>query len=86
MIAEGQADSFSRYRQKVPRIGRRDNGIYSEIMEPDSFPYEGSLSSFFLKSSKAVPRLGRRNGINIDSKVSLALFFCRFHAKRFFKY
>ena len=53
--------NFNRFRQKIPRIGRRGEGIISEYMDSDSFPHEGSLSNFFLKASKAVPRLGRRN-------------------------
>jgi len=54
---------MSQLRNKVPRIGRRGQGIVSEYMESDTFPREGSLSNFFLKSSKAVPRLGRRKDL-----------------------
>ncbi len=61
LAAPDQMDSFNRYRQKIPRIGRRGDGIISEYMDSDAYPQEGSMSNFFLKSSKAVPRLGRRD-------------------------
>ena len=61
-VALDPADqTYNRFRQKIPRIGRRGEGIVAEYMDSDSYPHEGSLSNFFLKSSKAVPRLGRRN-------------------------
>lgn len=58
--------NFNRFRQKIPRIGRRGEGIISEYMDSDSFPMEGSLSNFFLKASKAVPRLGRRMDLSTE--------------------
>ncbi|EFX73380.1 uncharacterized protein LOC124191929 [Daphnia pulex] len=59
--------NYNRFRQKIPRIGRRGEGIIAEYMNSESFPHEGSLSNFFLKASKAVPRLGRRKDISTES-------------------
>lgn len=62
-------DPYSRLRMKIPRIGRRGPpiagpiGIVSDYDEAESFPMSGSLSSFFLKSSKSVPRIGRRQDL-----------------------
>lgn len=58
--------NFNRFRQKIPRIGRRGEGIIAEYMNSESYPHEGSLSNFFLKASKAVPRLGRRKDISTE--------------------
>ncbi|XP_057367037.1 uncharacterized protein LOC130688054 isoform X1 [Daphnia carinata] len=65
--AEPFNPNFNRFRQKIPRIGRRGDGIIAEYMNSDSFPHEGSLSNFFLKASKAVPRLGRRKDVSTES-------------------
>jgi hypothetical protein len=63
--AEPSMDPFSRLRQKIPRIGRRGQiGIVSsDYDDSESFPMYGSLSSYFLKSSKSVPRIGRRQDL-----------------------
>lgn len=71
--AESFNSNFNRFRQKIPRIGRRGDGIIAEYMDSDSFPLEGSLSNFFLKASKAVPRLGRRK--DISTEVGQELMF-----------
>merc|ERR1711911_465134 len=64
----------------VPRLGRRmgrSQGIAAEYMDSDGFPREGSLSHFFLKSSKAIPRLGRRKDLPALEKTMLENYLRR---------
>ena len=68
------SSNYNRFRQKIPRIGRRGEGIIAEYMDSDSFPHEGSLSNFFLKASKAVPRLGRRKDISTEVSAMKAIY------------
>jgi len=70
----------SQLRSKVPRLGRRmgrSQGIAAEYMDSDGFPREGSLSHFFLKSSKAIPRLGRRKDLPALEKTMLENYLRR---------
>merc|ERR1712137_1324360 len=70
----------SQLRSKVPRLGRRmgrSQGIAAEYMDSDGFPREGSLSHFFLKSSQAIPRLGRRKDLPALEKTMLENYLRR---------
>jgi len=67
-------------RSKVPRLGRRmgrSQGIAAGYMDSDAFPREGSISNFFLKSSKAIPRLGRRKDLPALEKTMLENYLRR---------
>lgn len=41
----------------------------SEYMDAEDLPYESNLSNFFLKSSKAVPRIGRRKDLTMKVRI-----------------
>ena len=38
-------------------------------MNAENLPYENNLSNFFMKSSKAVPRIGRRKDLSFKVRT-----------------
>lgn len=70
----------SQLRNKVPRLGRRmgrNQGISAGYMDSDGYAREGTLSNFFLKSSKAIPRLGRRKDLPALERTMLENYLRR---------
>ena len=45
--------------------------VIAEYMDTENLPYESNLSNYFLKSSKAVPRIGRRKDITLKVKIKI---------------